>query len=257
MRVRLALVKRDSPQDSIEQLLGIERRTLAERPNEPPPLSFVRHETHGLLGTLHRSAISGDVFSAQAHLVSPVKHGPFLLRLRGDHFLVQRESDRCVIVLIGGEQWFLRPHAPTSQVSANCLQRHFNSELALDLTRLGRQRPEVRRQLKLIRQRMEDESLNPRRLHLIESCIPRRRSIMPIGVECPQRCRVVDRDRFVGWRKAESKHLPYLRLRQTATKRAYHRKMCKCASTAPSSSRAITHVVNEIRLRTVLCTDWQ
>lgn len=105
------------------------------------------------------------VVTAQPHLVAPINRGVVPPGLPGDCrvFSPQPMRDSRIVPLVGAPHRLLRAQAPGLEIATHGDQGHGNPVFAHDQARHRRPRPEIERQLQLIRQRAHDHRADARR----------------------------------------------------------------------------------------------
>ncbi len=99
-----------------------------------------------------------DVITAQPHFITPIDCRFFLLGLPGNHWvgMCQQAPNPRLVSPVGARNGFLRAHALGVEVAPHCHERYLDAEFAMNQTRHGGTRPEIKWQLQLIRHCIDD-----------------------------------------------------------------------------------------------------
>ena len=110
------------------------------------------------------------MIAAEPHLVSPIQSGPFAFRPSGERriLLPQPTRDGCVLALVGPAHRLLRAHPPGLEIASDCDQGHLQPIDPSDEGHDRGPRPQIKRELQLIRHPPHNQPPNTRSLLLIE-----------------------------------------------------------------------------------------
>ncbi len=110
------------------------------------------------------------MIAAEPHLVSPIQSGPFAFRPSGERriLLPQPTRDGCVLALVGPAHGLLRAHPPGLEVAPDCDQGHLQPIDPSDEGHDRGPRPQIKRELQLIRHPPHNQPPNTRGLLLIQ-----------------------------------------------------------------------------------------